>query len=225
MFMGLWERYLQIYSEAISTHCEKPLGIISEPVNTISNLAFFVSVYLIFKLIRKNKIKSENLRKLPFLVILIGLGSTIYHGYNNPYALIADVLPIYFFILYSIFLLVGELTKNKILKFAVPLSLVTLQFIVFTSFPAFILDIPTTHIVNLLFILIVFGWSYKTLKRNSFPILLVIASYGLGILFRGFDLPICPLNNFGTHFLWHIFMALTAYLTVRVFVKLDLNRS
>lgn len=62
--MGLWERYLQIYSEAISTHCEKPLGIISEPVNTISNLAFFASVYFIFKLIRKNKIKSENLRKL-----------------------------------------------------------------------------------------------------------------------------------------------------------------
>lgn len=223
--MGLRERYLQIYSEAISTHCEKPLGIISEPINTISNIAFFVSVYFIFKLIRKNKIKNETLKRLPFLVILIGLGSTIYHGYNNPYALIADILPIYFFILYSIFLLAGELTKNKILRFTAPLSLVILQSIVFTSFPAFILDIPTSHIVNLLFILIVFGWSYKTLKGNSFPILLVIASYGLGILFRGFDLPICPLNNFGTHFLWHIFMALTAYLTVRALVKLELNRS
>jgi len=221
--MDLWDRYLQIYSEAISTHCEKPLGIISEPVNTISNMAFFVSAYFIFKLIQKNNIKNGGLRILPFLVILVGLGSAIYHGYNNPYTLITDIFPIYIFILYSIYLLVGKLTENMYLRFVIPLALVVLQFIVFTSFPAFILDIPTTHLVNALFVLMLFIWSYKILKSNSVYILLVVASYGLGIVSRGFDLPVCPINNFGTHFLWHIFMALTTYLTARAFIKVGIK--
>lgn len=223
--MGLWERYLQVYSEAISTHCEKTFGIISEPINTISSIIFFVSSYFIFQLIGKNKITSGNLRILPFLVVLVGLGSTIYHGYNSPYTLLIDVFPIYIFIFYSIYLLAEKLTKNTTLKFAMPLLLLILQFIAFISFPAFIGDVPTIHLVNLLFILVVFSWAYKALKRNAFHILLVIASYGLGILFRGLDLSVCPINNFGTHFLWHIFMALTAYLAARAFVRLELAKS
>lgn len=202
--MDLWGWYLNIYIEAISTHCEKPLGFISEPVNTVSNVAFFISAYFIYKLSRP---------KLFWLVTLIGLGSTAYHGFNNPYTLILDVLPVYAFILYSLYILTSQ--------WLIPLSLVLIQIFVLRNLPVFILDIPTVHITNLLFIWLLMIWFYKRLGKMALKLVPVVLVYGLAIAVRGFDIPICPINKFGTHFLWHILTATAVYLTTKSLVEMN----
>lgn len=211
--MDLWTRYLAIYREAISTHCEKPLGFISEPVNTLSNIAFFISAYFIYKL---------NRPRLFWLSLLIGLGSTTYHAFNNPFTLIIDVLPVYAFIIYFIYAIATYTTKNILIRFLIPLSLIFIQIFVLKNLPAFILDIPTLHIINLLFLCLLIIWFYKRLGKVALKFIPVVFMYGLAISVRGLDMPVCPINNFGTHFLWHILASLTIYLAVRTLVKKDI---
>ncbi len=219
--MGLWERYLQIYSEAISTHCEKPVGFISEPVNTISNIAFFISAFLIYKLLHKNRVTNPHLYRLFWLAVLVGIGSTLYHSFNNPYTLILDQAPIYTFILYSLFLITSYASKNITTRFLIPMMLIFIQIFVLSKAPAFILDIPTVHITNLLFVSLLVIWFYRRLGKIGLSIIPIISVYGLAIVVRGFDMPVCSINNFGTHFLWHILTATAVYLTMRFLIKLD----
>lgn len=219
--MNLWEKYLTIYAEAISTHCEKPLGFISEPVNTISNIAFFISAFFIYRMLNKNRSASLHIYRLLLLAILVGLGSTAYHGFNNPYTLILDQLPIYAFIIYSLYIFTSFVSKNLLLRFIIPISLVLVQILVLRNVPAFILDIPTVHITNLLFVTLLLTWFYKRLGKITLKIIPPILIYTLAITVRGFDMPVCPLNNFGTHFLWHILTALTLYLTVKGLIEID----
>lgn len=202
--MDLWGWYLNIYAEAISTHCEKPLGFISEPINTVSNIAFFIAAYFISKLGRP---------RLFWLIILIGLGSIAYHAFNNPYTLILDVLPVYAFILYSLYILTSQ--------WLIPLSLVLIQILVLSNMPAFILDIPTLHITNLLFIGLLVIWFYKRLGKMALKLIPVVLVYGVAIAIRGFDIPVCQYNKFGTHALWHILTAIAVYLTVRSLVEIN----
>lgn len=219
--MDFLERYLAIYDEAISTHCEKPVGFISEPVNTVSNIAFFVSAFFIHKILRKNKISNPHIQRLLWLTILVGLGSTAYHGFNNPYTLILDQIPIYAFILYSIYIITIYASKNRVIRFVIPLLLILIQILVLKYVKVFFLDIPVMHIINLLFISFLIAWFYKKLGKMALKLIPVVLVYGLAIAVRGFDIPVCPINKFGTHFLWHILTAIAVYLTVKSLVEID----
>lgn len=221
--MNLWQSYLNLYS-SLPDHCEKSWGLISEPIDTISNIAFFISAYFIYALFKRNNIKDDYLQILLILVLLIGTGSTIYHAFRNPFTLIADQLPIYVFVVYSIYLFVKYVTQNKILQYLVPVLLVIFQFISLANIPLFIFNMPTRHAVNLFFIAALSIWSYRKLGNLTLGIVPVLFTYALGIFSRAFDLIVCPINGFGTHFFWHISVAFAAYFTARFLVKLSDNR-
>lgn len=67
------------------------------------------------------------------------------YGFNSPYTLILDQIPIYAFILYSLYIITAFTTKNIIVKLLIPILLVLVQILVLGSGPAFILDIPVVH--------------------------------------------------------------------------------
>lgn len=221
--MNLWQSYLDLYS-SLPERCEQSWGLISEPIDTISNIAFFISAYFIYQLFKRNKAKNPYMKILLTLVILMGIGSTIYHAFHNPFTLIADQLPIYIFVVYSIYLFVSYVTKNKILLYLVPTLLVIFQFISLANIPLFIFNVPIRHVINLIFIVILAVWSYRKLGNITFYIIPVLFTYALGIFSRAFDLIVCPINGVGTHFFWHICVAFTTYFAVRFLVKLSNNR-
>lgn len=217
--MNIWQSYLNFYNN-LPDRCEQSWGIISEPVDTISNIGFFISAYLIYKLFKDNKIKDSRLWFLFTLIILIGAGSTLYHGFRSPITLIADQAPIYIFVLYSVYLLVSKATKNVVLSFGVPFLLILLRLIFLLGFPVFISNIPTRHVLNVLFVAALSFWIYQKLGKVVLSIIPILLLYSLGIASRYFDLIVCPINGFGTHFFWHICVAIVTYLTARFFVKL-----
>lgn len=217
--MTAWQNYLNFYN-SLPDKCEQSWGIISEPVDTISNIAFFISAYFIYKLFKDNKIKDSKLWWLFTLVILIGAGSTLYHGFRSPINLIADQVPIYIFVLYSVYLLVSKVTKSTFLRFGIPLILVLLQLIFLSGVPIFISNIPTRHVLNVLFVACLSFWIYQKLGKVTLNIIPILLLYSLGIASRYFDLIVCPINSFGTHFFWHFCVAVVTYLTARFFVKL-----
>lgn len=219
--MELWQRYLNVYSEAVNRHCEKTLGFISEPVNTVSNIAFFVSAFLTYKLLAKNRVTNPHIPRLLLLIILIGVGSTLYHGFNSPYTLILDQTPIYAFLIYSLYLITGYATKSNFIKIFIPLVLAGMQIWILKNAPAFILNIPTSHLINLLYVSLLIIWLYKKLGKVVLNIILIVFIYGIAALSRTFDPILCPINKFGTHVFWHILMATVLYLTTKFLIEVD----
>ena len=56
------------------------------------------------------------------------------------------------------------------------------------------------------------GWASST--RMTFW--MAVATFILSFAFRTADASVCPTLPYGTHFLWHIFNAVTVYLLARV---------
>ncbi|MEK7163855.1 MAG: hypothetical protein AAB768_01785, partial [Patescibacteria group bacterium] len=76
----------------------------------------------------KNSIITDpRLKILPFLIGLIGVGSGLYHTFNNPYTLIIDLLPIYFFIIFSLFTLLRKIFENILIAYSLSSTLVLIQ--------------------------------------------------------------------------------------------------
>ena len=50
---------------------------------------------------------------------------------------------------------------------------------------------------------------------------LILGVFGVALLFRTVDLPMCANIGIGTHFMWHVLVALAFFLTVRFLVKVD----
>ena len=217
--MDLWENYLNIYS-SLPQHCERSWGFLSEPINTISNIGFFISAYLIYKSLKINKFKSIPLKSFPLLIILIGVGSILYHAINNPYTLLADQIPIFIFIVYSLYILLCFITDNKILRYGIPLILIFLQFIILANIPLFVFGMPTRHVINFLFIIIFSFMIYQKLGKTTLEIIPVLLVYGIGIFARAFELIVCSVNGIGVHFFWHFCVALATYLTVKLLVRI-----
>lgn len=94
-----------------------------------------------------------------------------------------------------------------------------MQLVSLASIPLFILNIPVRHVINLIFILGLVIWSYQRVGLVVLNVIPILITYALGTFSRAFDLIVCPLNGFGTHFFWHICVALTAYFTANLFVQ------
>src|SRR3989344_6823440 len=97
-------------------YCERGESILLlvEPINVFTNLAFPIAGYLGYRLLKNRKIKAKELLLLPWLLLLVGLGSFAYHTVRNSITLIFDALPIYFFILYALFLTLKVLLESKL---------------------------------------------------------------------------------------------------------------
>ncbi|OGE22862.1 hypothetical protein A2688_04490 [Candidatus Daviesbacteria bacterium RIFCSPHIGHO2_01_FULL_38_8] len=218
--MNLWQSYLNLYA-SLPDRCEKSLGLISEPVDSLSSIVFFISAFFIYKLLKNNNIQDQRIKLLVILVVLIGIGSTTYHSFHSPYTAIFDLLPIYIFVFYSLYLLAAFISESKILQYGIPLLLFIFQLgFRFASIPLFILGMPTFHIFNIIFILGLSFWLYSRIGKVIVSIFPVLFSYSLGVLARYFDLIVCPINGVGTHFIWHICVAFATCYTAKFFVKL-----
>ncbi len=219
--MNLWQSYLQIYS--LGVNCEKSWLFISEPITTLSNVAFFIVAYLSFNILNQHVIKNKTLLLFPYFILLIGLGSSIYHLFNNPFTLIGDLLPIYIFVSFLVFILVYRLANNRLLALLAPLALVSTHlFLINSRLPhLFLSSAQVHHSLNLLTFVVLLSLLYKKFGKIILGIIPSILLYTAGIFIRSFDFLLCPLTKVGAHFMWHILVALSVYLAVKFFVRLE----
>lgn len=96
-------------------YCERQSSnsFVAEPINTITNLAFFIITVYMWRLIKKKKIKNPLLKLFPLLIFLIGLGSTLYHTFQSPFAQALDLTSLYLLPLVSVFALIKIKSKER----------------------------------------------------------------------------------------------------------------
>jgi hemolysin III len=191
-----------------------------EPWNTYSNILFLL-IIVYFSFITKLNYKKFPLITVSLPILGIGfIGGTTFHALrSNSIWLIMDFVPIILLCLISAVYYWSKITKSKIYGLIITLLFFAIFFLIRSE-----LEISRNYKIalgysfNALCLLMpIFIYSFKNNCKNVKYILLAILSFLTALFFRQFDNNSFVLNNIpmGTHFLWHIFGAVSVYLLLK----------
>ena len=206
----------------IDLYCER-LGpeLWAEPINALTNLAFLVAAWATWVLARRSASRSGEVMPLVVLMVVIGIGSALFHTYATTWARVLDVLPILSFQTLYIWVY-----SRRIISIGRGWSMLLAggflaAAIVGREFPA----IGNGVLRYLPALLAFFGlavYHYVANKQGQRLLLAASGLFLLALIFRTVDLAVCSHLAVGTHFLWHVLDAAVLYLATRALI---LNRT
>ncbi len=212
--------------DTIFSYCERAgdTGLFAEPVNTITNIAFFLAAALAHLHQRKQPSINRDIDCTIFIVLvaLMGLGSTLFHVFAQRWALVADVVPITIFILVYM-----NYALNRFLNLTPGVSFLLTGAYLMTA-PA-LAWIPggitgmngSVSFVPAFLVLLTVG---LIMQRRGHPgawwLLTAAGVFAVSLTFRTIDKAVCNYtvvadHATGTHGLWHILNATLLYLLIR----------
>ena len=198
--------------EHVDIYCERTApGLLNEPVNALTNLAFFAAAWLVLRMARARGRLDPAMMVLIGLVFAIGTGSFLWHTFAQRWAGAADVIPILLFIVTYVGLAMWRYFGARAAE-AVAIATAFLFFApgLRTAAAATLPDVmrPSFGYLPALVALVVCG------------VLLVLRGHAAGkwllgagavfvasLTFRALDGQMCGAFPLGTHFLWHILNA------------------
>jgi len=210
----------------VDIYCERTeQGLWSEPLNAVSNLAFFIAAFAAFRLARRNGGLRLDSGLLIGLIALIGIGSSLFHLLATRWAELADVLPI---LLYQVAFLciyavrVMKWTALKAVFLAASYLAVTW---LFGLLPRHWLNGSLSYGPALLFLFGLGIYHYRSDYKARAALLLAGCVFVVSLAFRTVDMWVCPAFPLGVHYLWHILNALVLFLTMQaLLVNVDQPR-
>jgi hypothetical protein len=207
----------------IFAYCERGTdpGFWAEPLNAVTNLAFIIAAVLATRLWLQAPPGQRGVFE-GFLVLLLyamGLGSFLFHTFAEPWAAIADTVPIgIFMVSYLAYALRRYLGVGWIATFAVLVAFfISLwQSSVFRCGGGPCLNGSLAYVPALV-VLMVIG-ALLVIRRHPAGWSLITAGiiFAVSLTARTIDRDICGATAMvGTHFLWHIFNATLLYVLAR----------
>lgn len=212
---------------SIDLYCERlDPGLLAEPLNLVSNAAFFIAAFMGALWLRAQPSPHRALWALPLIAACIGVGSSLFHSVATGWALIADVVPIGLYLVTYL-----GVTTRLLLRFSWKQ--------VFAAYAAFLG-------VNAACILLISGESVGGSQgyfgsaatlfalgvglRHSHPrpsrlFLYAGALFCLSLTCRSVDAMLCASIPLGTHWAWHILNGAVVACTLRAAIMLDAHRS
>lgn len=204
-------------------YCETPgvfAGFPAEPINTLSNIALLLGLVALYSVWRKNP-RAWDLHLLSALLFGVGVGSTLWHGLRLPWTLALDAAPGGLF-----FLTFALLWARRFYSW----PRAALFFVLFAgaAFAAMYFGrrIGIAFFVPLVPVIVVFSaWliakTARVSREATWMAAGAIALAFAALTFRSIDQWSCGFTPFGTHFLWHIFLASAAFVGVQTLLQLD----
>lgn len=212
------------WTAAVDGYCERvDPGFWAEPVNALTNAAFILAALVMWGRVGADR----RGRLLCALLFAIGVGSFLFHTFAQPWAGVADVLPIGLFILAYIY----------------AINRVAWGWGRWTALAGMALFLPYAAALTPLFGLVPgLGGSaayapvplliaiYALLLRHRAPALARGLALGAGLLivsltFRTLDEPLCGALPLGTHFLWHLINAVMLGWMIEVYARAALGKA
>lgn len=87
------------WSDPVDNYCERlDPSFWAEPLNAVSNVAFIVAGLVLLRQWRRSHVRDRIGLVLCLNVLVIGIGSFLFHTFANRWSLVADVVPIAVFI-------------------------------------------------------------------------------------------------------------------------------
>lgn len=193
-------------------YCERVgPGLFAEPVNTLTNAAFLLAGWMLWRTWRLQDRNPSEAPLLIALIIAIGFGSSLFHAYATRWARVLDEVPILLFQLAFMWLYArrvigwGRFAATALTAGFLILALYSRQFPEW--FNGSLVYLPA---MTALLALGLYHWR----SRRPAPLILLWAfgALVLALCFRTLDAAVCPYVPAGVHFLWHLLVALTACL-------------
>jgi hypothetical protein len=221
------------WSDPIDAYCERvDSGFWAEPLNAVSNAAFLIAAAAAFAAWRRAGARDYPALALVAVMVVVGIGSFLFHTFANRWSRLADVIPIALFI-YGTF----ALAMRRFLGFGrLASAALTTVFLVFSfGFErAFALAFGPRGVeaVNgshgyFPAALALFAVGGALLAQNRFParrearraLLAAAGVFVVSLVFRTIDLALCPAWPLGTHFVWHCLNAAVLFVLVRAAIR------
>lgn len=226
-----------MWTDKIYSYCERGLnpGFWAEPLNAISNTAFFIAAFAGLMLWQRHRYDfSGALRRsgvelgLVVLVGVIGAGSFLFHTYATRWAVVADVVPITVFMIvylgYVMRRFIGAGWIVTLLAVGVfMLALREADMMRCGSGPC--LNGSVGYLPALAVLAGIGAWMLFTRHAAWAHILGGAALFAVSLTFRTLDRAICPQTALfsgrvlGTHFIWHTCNAMLLYLLMSAAIR------
>lgn len=196
------------WTEAIDGYCERLApGLWAEPVNLVTNAAFVIAGLVMWH----RCAGAPTGRLLSAVLVLIGIGSALFHALANAWSSLADVLPILAFIVIYIHVAHRDFVGLRGIaalaaSVAAVLALVPLSWLIGRVVPGAGANAAYGAVALLILGYGQVLWAVvpATGRRLVGGALLLMVS----IAFRSLDMAVCTNWPVGTHFIWHLFNAL-----------------
>ncbi|MCM2679870.1 ceramidase domain-containing protein [Echinimonas agarilytica] len=196
----------------LNNYCERlDFSFWSEPANALTNIGFILVGMLALSLLNRGDTKPLSLTILAMFMVIIGIGSFLFHTFATRWAMLADIIPIYIFQIIFLFAYPRQVLKLSwvqtslcfVLYIAVVLGSKYLPF----SLNGSEMYLPTIAA------LVVFSMAHKR-RYQTYDRALMLGSviFAASLLFRTIDQAICSTIPLGTHFLWHSLNSLVLFL-------------
>ena len=204
---------------AVDHYCERVSSALNaEPLNALTNVAFLLAAWGAWRLCSKypSAKTSGLIRALISIMMIIGLGSFLFHTVATRWAEWADVLPIMVFMLLYLWLVLTMFFGWSIwLKFIGLGVYFAVTFYLEAAVPGTFLWGGALYVPTLLLMIAIVIALYWYRSRAADAILAATIVFLLSFTVRTLDVEVCSVLSVGTHFLWHLLNAILLYILVR----------
>jgi hypothetical protein len=205
----------------IDLYCERiGAGLLAEPVNVFTNVAFFIAAWAAWSLARRLNALSTDIRVLTALSIVIGAGSGLFHAFAAGWAKILDEVPILLFQLWYLWLYTRRIMTLRAEFAAASIAGYMAAAIFCRQFPH-LLNGSLVYAPALILMLCLGLYHFLQHKAERSLLLATTGVFLASLALRSIDEAVCPYVPIGTHFLWHILNGVVLYLSMRALI---LNR-
>jgi hypothetical protein len=199
----------------IDLYCERlGPGIIAEPINALTNLAFVVAAYAAWRLADQYRSMSVETGLLIGLMVAIGIGSGLFHTFATNWARVLDVLPILLFQIAYLWIYGSRIIMMK----TVYLEGLVILFLIAAYFGRQFPHLLNGSLIYLPAFIMLLGlglYHYHHARVEPTLLLWATAVFSASLFLRSIDLAVCKYVPIGTHFFWHLFNGLLVYLAFR----------
>jgi hypothetical protein len=203
--------YIDLYCERVGP------GLWAEPVNALSNAAFFVALGLLWRSARRAERLSPGIGALLGLVVAIGIGSTLFHTFAALWARVLDELPILLFQLLFVWLYARRAMEWRPL----PAAAILLAFLAAALYGRRFPQLMNGSLIYAPALAVVWALGlhhYRARKPARTHVVLAAVVLTAAVALRTLDASVCDAFPLGTHFLWHLLVAAVIYFCVSALI-------
>ena len=208
--------------KAVDIYCERTSeGLWAEPLNAISNAAFLIAAWAIWRMrdAHPNPSSDAWVRALAAIIFVVGLGSLAFHTIATRWAEWADVIPILVFMLaYCWLFLTLYFRSSLIVKVVLVGLLFGTTFMLEAENFDWLLWGGAMYLPSIALLLGLGGFVMASHPAAGRAFFIATAVFLVSFAARTLDMPICPSWPYGTHYAWHICNATVLFLLVRIIV-------
>jgi hypothetical protein len=204
---------------AVDHYCERTSSAFdAEPINALTNAAFLIAAWSAWRLQFRYRLGNERslINALIGTMVLVGLGSFLFHTVATRWAEWGDVLPIMLFMLLYLWLVLTRFFGSPPgLTLVVLGAYFAATFYAEAAVPATVLWGGALYVPTLLLMLVIGAALYWRQSPGAGAFLAAIAVFLASFSARTLDATLCSVFPVGTHFIWHLLNATLLFILVR----------